>query len=135
MRNQPITRVRAKLGVELDRERARRREWEAGGGEKALLLSREDVAKEKAVVLGAAQLERRDLGQVEEGERSEKFWREGKGGDCVILFLVSPRNPRRSPGGVVGNLAPKAEKDGEEVSHSKKSSKLTQQGRLLCDLE
>lgn len=46
------------MGVELDRKRARRREWEASGGEKALLLTREDMAKEKAVVLGAAQLKR-----------------------------------------------------------------------------
>lgn len=38
----------------------------------------------------------------------------------------------RSPGGMVGNLAPKAEKDGEEVSHT--TSKLTRQD-VFCDLE
>lgn len=67
------------MGVELDRKRAREKEWEAGGGAKALLLTREDMAKEKAVVDGAAQLERRDLRQVEEDGRSKGFWR-GEGG-------------------------------------------------------
>lgn len=55
------------MGVELDRKRAREKEWEAGGGAKALLLTREDMAKEKAVVDRAAQLERRDLRRVKEG--------------------------------------------------------------------
>lgn len=129
MRNQPITRVRAKVGVELDRKRARRREWGAGGGAKALLLTREGVAKEKAVVLGAAQLERRDLRRVKEGERSERFWRGERGRLCHLVPHV-PLNPRGSPGGMVGNLAPKAEKDGEEVSHTK-VLQANSTGRLL----
>lgn len=40
----------------------------------------------------------------------------GRGWLCHLVPCV-PLNPRRSPGGMVGNLAPKAEKDGEEVSH------------------
>ena len=57
MRNQPITRVRAKMGVELDRKTARRVEWKDGGEEKALLLTCENMAKKKAV-LRAAQVEK-----------------------------------------------------------------------------
>lgn len=60
VRNQPITRVRAKMGVELDRTRARECGG-TGGGEKALLLIHEDLAKEKAVVIRATQLQRPDL--------------------------------------------------------------------------
>lgn len=61
------------MGVELDRKRAREKEWEAGGGAKALLLTREDMAKEKTVVDGEAQLERRDLRQVKEGGKFKRF--------------------------------------------------------------
>ncbi|XP_075340393.1 SCAN domain-containing protein 3-like, partial [Odontesthes bonariensis] len=74
VRNQPITRVRAKMGVELDRKTARRGEWKAGGEEKALLLTREDMAKKKAV-LRAAQVEKRGHRLVKEFERSKWFWR------------------------------------------------------------
>lgn len=117
MRNQPITRVRVKMGVELDRTRARRKEWETGRGEKALLLTREDIAKEKAVVLGAAQLGEVRPSTGRGGRKDLRHSGEGKGTDCVILSLACPRT-LGSPGGVVGILAPKAEKEGEEVSHT-----------------
>ncbi len=39
-------------------------------------------------------------------------------GRLCHLVPRAPLNPRGSPGGMVGNLAPKAEKDGEEVSHT-----------------
>lgn len=41
-----------------------------------------------------------------------------KEGGCVILSIVRLLNPLGSPGAMIGNLAPKAEKDGEEVSHT-----------------
>eukprot|EP00064_Thunnus_orientalis_P009644 superscaffoldBa00001239_g9669 len=79
------------MGVELDRKRAREREWEAGGGAKALLLTREDMAKEKAVVDGAAQLERRDLRQLQPvlGARRASRWYSAAG--CVRLLNASSR--------------------------------------------
>ncbi|KAM7379134.1 hypothetical protein PAMP_004706 [Pampus punctatissimus] len=76
------------MGVELDRRTAREKEWEAGGGAKALLLTREDMAKEKAVVDGATQLERRDLRQVKEGGGSKRFWR-GEGAAAGARSLQS----------------------------------------------
>lgn len=43
---------------------------------------------------------------------------EGKGERLCHLVPRMPLNPRGSPGSMVGNLAPKAEKDGEKVSHT-----------------
>lgn len=89
MRNQPITRVRAKLGVELDRKRARDETSGRRAEERRHCCSQVMTWRRKCVV-SAAQLERRDLRQVKESGRSKGFWRVAEGGDCVILSLVCP---------------------------------------------
>lgn len=89
-----------------------------------------------AVAVGAARWKRPDLQQVAEGGHSEgSLERWLQRGDYVILSPAVPlKAPGVSPGSVVGNLAPKAERDGGDMSHEKMSSKLTQQD-FFCDLE
>lgn len=68
-------------------------ECRAGGGEEALLLTCDNVEKEESRRRRSDAVGRRDLGQVEEGGRSEPFWRRrgGMGGCCVTLSNVRPR--------------------------------------------
>lgn len=63
----------------------------------------------------------RKIGMILDGAEVE--------GLCHLVPRM-PLNPRGSPDSVVGNLAPKAEKDGEEVSHTK-VLQANSTGRLL----
>ena len=73
MRNQPITRVRAKNGSRAGQEASKRRqEREAGGGEKALLLTREgESCRRQSSAVGEARPstgQRRREGPSDPGE-------------------------------------------------------------------
>lgn len=111
------------MGVELDRTRARQKEWETGGEEKALLLTREDIAKEKAVVLGAAQLGKVRPSTGRGGRKDLRHSGGEKGADCVILSLACPPNPRISRRCGWDSCSKSWERWRRGVSH--KSSKLT----------
>lgn len=133
VRNQPITRVRAKLGVELDRKRARekrvgeswRREgtaahmWRRGEGESCY---RQSSAVEEA---------RPSTGRG----GGWKVWKilERERGDCVILSLMWPRTLGDLQAVWLGILLQKLRKT-EKRCLTHKSSKLTQQD-VFCDLE
>lgn len=96
----------------------RRKECEAGGGEMALLLTREDIAKEKSCRCrrSAEREARPSTGQG--GWKVQRILEGGGRGVTVSSCpLCAPEPFADLQGGMVGNLAPKAEKDGEEVSH------------------
>lgn len=118
MRNQPITRVRAKMGVELDRKRARDETRRAGGWWRregtAAHTRRRGVGESCHCRSSAVGEARPSTGQ---GGRKVRTSLEGVGRLCHLVPRV-PLNPRGAPGSMVGNLAPKAEKDGEKVSHT-----------------
>lgn len=137
-----------KVTGERPRETNQSQEWEKswtrgeqeakeGGEREGTAAHRQRCGEGKnAVAVGAARWKRPDLQQVEEGGHSEgSLERWLQRGDRVILSPAVPlKAPGGSPGSVVGNLAPKAERDGGDVSHEKMSSKLTQQD-FFCDLE
>lgn len=104
------------MGVELDRKESKRGEREAGGAEKALLLTRGDTAKEKARRRRSSTV-REARPRTGRGGWEFQTLERGEGRLCHLVPRV-PLNPLASPGGMVGILAPEAEKDGEEeVSH------------------
>ncbi|TMS09581.1 Homer protein-like protein 3 [Larimichthys crocea] len=79
------------MGVELDRKRARDESGRLVEERRRCRSHAKTWRRRKAVVVGAAQLERRDLGQVKEGGRSERFWRgRGKGATVSSCPLCAP---------------------------------------------
>ncbi|KAI4809780.1 hypothetical protein KUCAC02_018645 [Chaenocephalus aceratus] len=81
----------SKHGSRAGQEASKRR------GEKALLLTRKDMAKEKAVVVGAAQSEKQDLRQVKEGGGPNNSG-VGNGGRLCHLVPRESLNPLGSSG-------------------------------------
>lgn len=133
MRNQPITRVRAKMGVELDRKRARE--------ESGRLVERRHCCSH------AKTWRRRKLSSPEQrswrGETLNRSRRvEGPSDSGVGRGATVSSCPSRAPepSGIprpvwLGILLQKLRKmEKKRVSHTQKSSKLTQQD-VLCDLE
>lgn len=134
MRNQPITRVRAKMGVELDRKRARDESGRLVEERRRCRSHAKTWRRRKAVVVGAAQLERRDLGQVKEGGRSERFWRgRGKGATVSSCPSCAPEPSWDLQAVWLGILLQKLRKM-EKRCLTQMFSKLTQQD-VFCDLE
>lgn len=106
------------MGVELDRTRARDERLVEERRRHCCSHAKKTWRRRKLSLSGQRSKERRDLRRVEEGGRSERFWRGRRGGDCVILSLACPWTLGDLQAGWLGILLQKLRKMEKNVSHT-----------------